>query len=31
MIWSHASMEQFNHWVNYVDDDYSEHYKEWIR
>lgn len=30
MIWSKACMEQFNDWVHYVDDDYSNHYKDWI-
>ena len=27
----YAKWRQFNDWVNYVDDDYSAHYKEWIR
>ena len=31
MIWSKACIEQFNDWVNYVDDEYSAHYKEWVR
>ncbi len=31
MIWSRASMEQFNHWVNTFDDHYSEHFAPWVR
>jgi len=30
MIWSKASVEQFNEWVNYVDDEHSAKFKEWI-
>ena len=31
IIWSRACIEQFNDWVNYVDDEYSAHYKDWLR
>ena len=31
MIWSRASMEQFNEWVNSFDDNYSEHFAPWVR